>query len=120
MPDAPQSERREAVAAQVTQTVSSTPVNDIHTHLFDPAFGDLLLSGIDDLLVYHYLVAEGFRQFDVDYDTFWSLNKEQQADLIWDSLFIQHSPISEACRGVLTTLGNGGLVRIAGVVGVCC
>ena len=48
-------------AAQVEEIVASTPVYDIHTHLYDPAFGDLLLWGIDDLLVYHYLVAESFR-----------------------------------------------------------
>ena len=109
MPENASNERREAVAAQVNKAVSSTPVYDIHTHLFDPAFGDLLLYGIDDLLVYHYLVSEGFRQFDLSYDTFWSLNKEQQADAIWDALFVQHSPISEACRGVLTTLNLLGL-----------
>ena len=109
MPENASNERREAVAAQVNKAVSSTPVYDIHTHLFDPAFGDLLLYGIDDLLVYHYLVSEGFRQFDLSYDTFWSLNKKQQADAIWDALFVQHSPISEACRGVLTTLNLLGL-----------
>jgi len=102
-------ERREAVAALVDRTVTNTPVYDIHTHLYDPAFGDLLLYGIDDLLVYHYLVSEGFRQFDLDFDTFWSMGKEQQADAIWDALFIKHSPISEACRGVLTTLNLLGL-----------
>ena len=32
-----------------------------------------------------------------------------QADLIWDALFIQRSPISEATRGVLTTLVALGL-----------
>src|SRR5580693_1932689 len=90
-------------AAQVETIVASTPVIDIHTHLYDPAFGGLLLWGIDDLLVYHYLVAESFRQLDVPYEKFWALSKTQQADLIWDTLFIQHSPISEACRGVLTT-----------------
>jgi hypothetical protein len=37
------------------------------------------------------------------------MSKTQQADLIWDALFIQHSPISEACRGVLTTLNALGL-----------
>ena len=47
----------------------TTPVYDIHTHLYAPAFGDLLLWGIDDLLVYHYLVAEGFRHWDLPYET---------------------------------------------------
>jgi hypothetical protein len=96
-------------AAQVEEIVASTPVYDIHTHLYEPAFGELLLWGIDELLTYHYLVAESFRQHNLGYDKFWSLSKTQQADLIWNSLFIENSPISEACRGVLTTLHSFGL-----------
>lgn len=96
-------------AAQVEQVVVSTPVFDIHTHLYEPAFCGLLLWGIDELLVYHYLVAESFRQFDLPYEKFWALSKTRQAELIWDTLFIQHSPVSEACRGVLTTLHAFGL-----------
>src|SRR5579859_5188327 len=96
-------------AAQVEQVVASTPVFDIHTHLYEPAFGELLLWGIDELLVYHYLVAESFRQLDLPYEKFWALSKTRQAELIWDALFIQHSPVSEACRGVLTTLHAFGL-----------
>lgn len=101
--------RRAALAAQIEKTVATTPVYDIHTHLYDPAFGELLLWGIDDLLVYHYLVAEAFRQFDLPYDKFWAMTKTEQADAIWNALFIEHSPISEACRGVLTTLNRLGL-----------
>src|SRR6185369_16481374 len=89
--------------------VNSMPVLDVHTHLYDPAFSELLLWGIDELLVYHYLVAEGFRYLDLDYAKFWQLSKVQQADLVWNALFIQHSPISESCRGVLTTLQLLGL-----------
>src|SRR6266481_102621 len=88
----------------VADVVARTPVFDIHTHLYDPAFGELLLWGIDDLLVYHYLIAEAFRYFDMPSEKFWALSKSEQANLIWDALFIRHSPISEACRGVLTTL----------------
>ena len=93
----------------VTDIVQATPVFDIHTHLYDPAFGELLVWGIDDLLTYHYLIAEGFRQSDVPYEKFWALSKTQQADLIWDALFLRHSPVSEACRGVLTVLQALGL-----------
>ncbi|MDB6151073.1 MAG: hypothetical protein JWQ44_2521 [Chthoniobacter sp.] len=93
----------------VTDIVARAPVYDIHTHLYDPAFGELLLWGIDELLTYHYLVAEGFRQFDLPYETFWQLSKTQQADAIWNALFIERSPISEACRGILTTLNALGL-----------
>src|SRR5438552_11147785 len=97
------------LAAQVEKIVAATPISDIHTHLYDPAFGQLLLWGIDDLLTYHYLVSEVFRYLEMPYEKFWSLSKTQQADLIWDALFVKNSPISEACRGVLTTLTALGL-----------
>jgi hypothetical protein len=96
-------------AKQIEDAVMAAPVIDIHTHLYDPAFKELLLWGIDDLLVYHYLVAEAFRYLDLPYEKFWALSKTEQADLIWDALFLKHSPVSEACRGVLTTLHLLGL-----------
>src|SRR6266545_6601062 len=98
-----------ALARRVEKIVASTPVFDIHTHLYDPAFRELLLWGIDDLLSYHYLVAEAFRYFDLPAEKFWALTKTRRADLIWDALFVRRSPISEACRGVLTTLNLLGL-----------
>ena len=105
LPDA----KREAIAAVVSQTVRETSVYDIHTHLYDPAFGELLLWGIDDQLVYHYLVAEAFRHFDIGFEAFWRLAREEQAQMIWDALFVENSPLSEACRGVLTVLNRLGL-----------
>lgn len=89
--------------------IDSTLVDDVHTHLYDPAFGSLLLSGIDDLLVYHYLVSEASRQMDVPLDAFWAASKQQQADWVWRALFVQHSPVSEACRGVVTVLNALGI-----------
>jgi hypothetical protein len=100
---------RAVLRRTVAGVVNRTPVVDIHTHLYDPAFKSLLLWGIDDLLVYHYLVAEAFRYFDLSFDRFWQLPKADQAALVWDHLFIRHSPISESCRGVLTTLNRLGL-----------
>jgi hypothetical protein len=97
------------LATLVEDIVSATPVQDIHTHLYDPAFGPLLLWGIDDLLVYHYLVAEAFRYVTLPYEKFWALGKTEQAELIWNHLFLENSPVSEACRGVLTTLRALGL-----------
>lgn len=99
----------DVLRAQVRSIVQKTPVLDIHTHLYDPAFGELLLWGIDDLLVYHYLVAETFRYFPHPHEAFWQLTKQQQAELIWQELFLKRSPISEACRGVITTLNALGL-----------
>ena len=97
------------LGSRVEKIVAETEIFDIHTHLYDPAFGELLLWGIDDLLNYHYLIAESFRYFDFPYEKFWAMPKAEQANRIWDALFVQNSPISEACRGVLTTLNALGL-----------
>ena len=98
-----------ALKTAVLDAVNSQSVTDIHTHLFSPPFGELLLWGIDELLTYHYLIAEVFRKSDVSYQQFWGMTKTEQADLIWQTLFIENSPISEACRGVVTTLNELGL-----------
>ncbi|HTD65905.1 MAG TPA: hypothetical protein VK846_05160, partial [Candidatus Limnocylindria bacterium] len=71
---------RDQVAAAVEEAVARTPISDIHTHLYDPAFGKLLLWGIDDLLVYHYLVSEAFRYLDMPFENFWELPKRRQAE----------------------------------------
>ena len=94
---------------RVNAIVAQTAVFDIHTHLYDPAFGALLLHGIDELLTYHYLTAEMFRHTDLSYGAFWKLPRSEQSDHIWRRLFVDHSPVSEACRGVLTTLNLLGL-----------
>ncbi|MBI1318595.1 MAG: glucuronate isomerase [Candidatus Hydrogenedens sp.] len=93
----------------VNRIVHDTPLTDIHTHLYAPAFRDLLLWGVDDLLTYHYLIAEFFRLSDMPYGQFWALDKTGQADAIWQTLFIENAPLSEACRGVLTALHRLGL-----------
>ena len=96
---------RDAVADIVTRT----PITDLHTHLFPPSFGDLCLWGVDELITYHYLLAEVLRVATIDYDAFYALGKKEQADLTWDELFIKRSPVSESCRGVLTVLDRLGL-----------
>ncbi|MDE0313740.1 MAG: glucuronate isomerase [Candidatus Poribacteria bacterium] len=90
----------------ISEVVHTQKITDIHTHLFSPPFNELLLWGIDELLTYHYLIAEVFRKSEVSYQQFWSMTKAQQAELIWQTLFIENSPISEACRGVVTTLNE--------------
>src|SRR5436190_13580646 len=109
MSSPPRPEQTPALASRVEKIAAGVKILDIHTHLYDPAFGELLLWGIDDLLVYHYLVAEAFRYFDFPYEKFWVTSKAEQAEHIWDALFIQNSPLSEACRGILTTLNCLGL-----------
>lgn len=110
----------------ITQrALQSQAVVDMHTHLYPPGFGTpvantggpadptgLMLWGVDELVTYHYLVAEVFRVVPatkLPYAEFWRMSKRQQADHIWKHLFVERTPISEACRGVLTTLQRLGL-----------
>ena len=97
--------------AVVTAQVASVQVIDLHTHLLPPTHGPLCLWGIDELLTYHYLVSEYFMTAPASMspEKFFSLTKEQQADLIWNALFLDRSPLSEACRGILTALTALGL-----------
>src|SRR5580765_7750521 len=110
---------RNSIQSEIERALKAEPVVDMHTHLYPPSFGTpvmnktgttdpagLLLWGVDELLTYHYLVAEVFRVVPatkLSYDDFWRMSKQQQADHIWKWLFVERAPISEACRGVLTT-----------------
>ncbi len=94
---------------QVDKIISNTPVFDLHTHLFAPEFGELNLFGIDELLNYHYLIAELFRFSSITPEEFWKLEKRKQSDLIWQTLFVENTPLSEATRGVIGVLNALGL-----------
>ena len=97
------------VGALVERVVFATPAHDIHTHLYAPAFGRRLRWGIDELLTFHSLVAEGFRHWEMPYEKFWELDLPTRAELIWTTLFVQRSPVSESCRHVLTALSALGV-----------
>ena len=93
----------------VEELLASTPFVDIHTHLYSSAFGKLGLWGIDELLTYHYLEAEFFRNSNTTPQQYWALSKREQADAIWRALFFENSPVSEATRGVIAVLKTFGL-----------
>ena len=115
----------EQIPSVVARALADQPVVDMHTHLYPPSFGTpvphaggkidpagLMLWGVDELVTYHYLIAEVFRVVPatkLPYEDFWRMSKREQADHIWKHLFVERSPISEACRGVLTTLQKLGL-----------
>ena len=117
--------RTPKLAELVREIVSSQPLVDVHTHLCPPTFGSplagrgsqadpngLSLWGIDELLTYHYLGCEVFRVVPpskLPYAKFWAMSKSAQADHIWTNLFLERSPISEACCGVVSTLELLGL-----------
>ncbi|HXW07005.1 MAG TPA: hypothetical protein VD833_17360 [Vicinamibacterales bacterium] len=93
----------------VAEILQATPLIDIHTHLFPPGFGALASSGIDELLTYHYLEAELFRFARVTPDAYWGLDVRARADVIWQTLFVERTPLSEAARGVVAVLDALGL-----------
>ncbi len=105
-PDRPSPDQ---ISQWINEAVASTPVYDLHTHLYPPNFGNFMLWGIEDLLMYHYLVAETIRVSDVSYEQFWAMDQRTAAEHVWKKLFIERSPISESCRGVLTVLQKLGL-----------
>ena len=115
---------RAAIGRCVHEAIEAQPITDIHTHCYTPRFGatrypgaereGLLLWGIDELVTYHYLIAEVFRvvpamKGSFSYEQFWKMSRPEQADHIWKHLFVERTPLSEACRGVLTTLTRLGL-----------
>src|SRR5579862_6736302 len=116
---------RDQLRQVVHDTLDAQQIVDMHTHVYTPAFGTpvanatgkpdpagLLLWGVDELVTYHYLIAEVYRVVPatvLPYEQFFKMSKAQQADHIWKHLFIERTPISEACRGILTTLQKLGL-----------
>jgi hypothetical protein len=108
--DAPAIATADALRDVVARVVRETPVVDAHTHIYSPAFGSLLLWGVDELVSYHYLIAEVLRtDHSVSPAEFWAMLPEKRAEHIWRGLFVEDAPISEARRGVLTTLARLGI-----------
>lgn len=102
MPPSDLRERTYKIACEI-------PVFDLHTHLVAPCFGTLNLWGIDDVLTYHYLIAEFLRvRPDVSGDDFYSWSKSKQTEEIWEALFVERTPVSEAQAGVVTIIHQFG------------
>jgi hypothetical protein len=93
----------------VRHAISAAPVVDLHTHLFSPQLEGMNLFGIDELLTYHYLIAEVLRFDPVSPEWLFAQPKSAQADLIWNALFVKRTPISEAANGVISVLSALGL-----------
>ena len=49
------------------------------------------------------------RSADVRPEQYYGMAKSAQADLIWDTLFVRNTPLSEATRGVVAVLSALGL-----------
>ncbi len=99
----------------VTQTVEKAfkehKLVDIHTHLYPAEMGPMYLAGPDELITYHYLKAETSRHLPLNkVEGFNNLPTDQQADIVWKTLFTgDSSPISEAQLGIVTVMSTLGL-----------
>ena len=90
----------------ITEIINETEIFDIHTHLFPAEFKKYHLSGISEVLNYHYLIAELFTTTNINVKKFYKLTNKEKANIIWEELFQKRTPISEACKGVLTILSQ--------------
>lgn len=92
------------------QVIQSQEVFDLHTHLFPANFQTHCLWGVDELLCYHYLIAEFLRSCPVvSPEEFYAWPMAKRADEIWQALFVERTPISEATAGVITVFNALGL-----------
>jgi predicted TIM-barrel fold metal-dependent hydrolase len=96
------------LSERVHRAISEVKIIDFHTHLYQPSFG-MTLWGIDELLTYHYLVAEVMRFAPTTPTAFLAMSKQQQADMIWEYIFGRNTPVSESAVGVLNVLNAFGL-----------
>ena len=88
----------------IEKFVNSTPIFDIHTHLFPSKFKKYYNVGLIKLLNYHYLKAELFSLGNIKIKNFNNLDDSKKAKIIWDNLFLNRYPISTATQGVLRIL----------------
>lgn len=101
--------KRASVAAAVEKAVREVRAVDAVTTLRQPAIASLRRVGIDDLLNDTRLVAEAVRTLGMTYRRFWHLTAEKRSELLWRHLFVDHTPLSTAARGVLSCLRGLGL-----------
>lgn len=101
----------------------TTPAVDIRVMIRPPAAGTPAVSGIDALLTSPAILSEFFRRRSLNRRDpaaeadnvaareayVRSLTPGELADIVWRQLFLDHSPLSEAARVVLTTLGLYGI-----------
>ena len=82
------------ISNKLLNIINSTPIFDLHTHLFPPKHEGYFLLGFKSLLNYHYLIAELLTATNIDASVFYSYNDEKKASLIWNELFEKRTPVS--------------------------
>jgi len=88
----------------IEKFVNSTPIFDVHTHLFPSKFEKFYNVGLVKLLNYHYLKAELFSLGKINIKNFNKLSDHKKALIIWNNLFLNRYPFSTATQGILKIL----------------
>lgn len=100
---------KEELKKVVSKEVENIWIVDPHAHVFPEGFKNSLVWGIDELLTDNHLVSEYLEFNVVDKAEFTLLPKEQQANLIWKTLFVDNSPVSEKQMGIIYILSKLGI-----------
>ena len=85
----------------ILKIINEVKITDVHTHLFPWNDKRYFLSGLNELLNYHYLTAEFLSSSGTNPKKFFKFSKSKRAELVWNFLFVNRTPISEASRGVI-------------------
>ena len=93
----------------IRNCILSTKIIDIHTHLFPPEHTEFHKSGMIELLTYHHLTTEVISVSNISPKSFFEFSKYEQAKFVWDQLFINKTPFSEATKGIITILSTLGI-----------
>ena len=88
----------------ILKIINKTSITDIHTHLFPQTHKNFFLSGSDEIFNYHYLTVEFLSSSKYNPASFFRLSKLKRAELVWQYLFVDNTPISEASIGVVKIL----------------
>ena len=73
--------------------VNEIEIYDIHTHLIPWEHENYFLSGLDEILNYHYLTAEFLSASNFSPKKFLNLTKRKKAEKVWIYLFVQKTTI---------------------------
>ncbi len=106
----------EDMAKMVWDVVHGTTVIDVRCFISPPELTAGHATGVDALLSSKSILKEFFRRRSLaepatqhSEENLSSLSQGEIADLVWRRLFLEQSPLSEATRVVLTTLGLFGM-----------
>ena len=75
----------------ILKIINEVKITDVHTHLFPWNDKRYFLSGLNELLNYHYLTAEFLSSSGTNPKKFFKFSKSKRAELVWNFLFVNRT-----------------------------